>query len=325
MWVWSADSPTTAINSDARSTLSDLIYGRAHKPYVQRALVPVLTRSLHNALPESLWLSLTEPLRTLPKTQKEMRRLGWEEEFFDKYIIAFAIAFIIFLPFPFVARRLWNLLYQSDDRMATLAGLAPLTVVPTFFATGPHYIYDLPALTFFTGGVVLLLKRQWIGYYVLFVVGCLNKETMVLLLFAFLLLYRTSFTLSALLKHTALHIVLFGTVKLGVMQAFADNPGPTVAFQLFGNIHRLLMGYSWNELIVAATTMFLIVYRLGSKPPALVQLSLLVLPFGVLVVFFGVLSELRAVYELIPILTFMMLHTICFDFLKLPYTIRPLS
>jgi hypothetical protein len=317
MWVWSADTRTTAINSDPRSTLSDLIYGTAHKPYVQRALVPLLTRAAYAMLPESLWHSLMQPLQRLPKTQKEMRRLGWEEDYFPEYVIAFAMAFIIFLPFPFIARRMWQLLYPSDDRIAPWAGIAPLVIVPTFFATGPHYIYDLPALTLFTAGAVLLVQGRWSWYYPLFVAGCINKETMVLLVVAFILLYRTSLTLSTVLKHVALHLVLFGAVKLMIMHAFADNPGPVLAFQLFANVHRLLMGYSWTELLVATATVLLIVYRLDTKPRTLVQLSLLVVPFGVLMVLFGVLSELRAVYELIPILTFMMLHTVCFDILKL--------
>lgn len=325
MWVWSADTPTTAINSDPRSKLSDLIYGRAHNPYVQRVLVPFVTRTLYSALPESLWRSLTEPLRTLPKTQKEMQRLGWEQEFFPQYLIALLTAYLLFLPFPFLARRLWSLLYQTDERTSMLAGMAPLLVAPTFFPTGPHYIYDLPALTLFTAGLVLLLERKWFWYYPLLVVGCLNKETMVLLGFAFFFSYRKHYTGFSLIVHIAAHVVLFVAVKLTIVQTFTANPGPTLDFHLYGNLHRILMGYTWSELLIAGATVFLVLHDLRAKPPALLRLALLVVPFGFLLLFFGVLPELRAVYELVPILTFMVLHTIRFGFFKQPYAVRPLS
>ena len=55
VWIRSADSVYTSFNGDPDSKLSDLIYGTANKPYVQRTLVPFITRSIHSILPQSSW------------------------------------------------------------------------------------------------------------------------------------------------------------------------------------------------------------------------------------------------------------------------------
>lgn len=310
MWVWSAETATTAINSDPRSKLSDLIYGTAHKPYVQRALVPLITRTIHGALPQEFFQGITESIRTLPKTQKEMLRLGWEEQFFAEYLIAFSIAFSLFLPLPFIARKLWVLAYPSDRLYTYLSGLAALLVLPPLFHTGPHYIYDLPALTFFTTALVLLLQRRWVLYYILFVVGCLNKETMVLTLWAYAALYGTRSREVNMFFHVAAHIVLFAAVKGFTIATFADNPGSDLEFHLYGNLHEILLGYTWSGLLIAGITVYLVAANFQSKPRILKVLTTLVIPFGGLILMFGVVYELRAAYEIFPILTFMMLSTI---------------
>lgn len=310
MWVWSADSPSTAINSDPRSKLSDLVYRTAHKPYVQRMLIPVITRSIHGILPRETWNSVLQPVRSLAKTEKEMIRLGWEDDFFAEYVIAFAAAFLFFLPFPFLARQLWSLVHPAAGGFANLAGLAALAVLPTVFHVGPHYIYDLPALTLFTAGLVLLLQRRWSLYYLVFLAGCLNKETMLLLLWAFLVLHVRRLDTTKLLLHSAAHVIIFALVKLLTMSAFAGNPGPAMEFHLYGNLHELLLGYSWTGLLVGGITAYLILHNLYEKPHELRMLATLVIPFGLLILVFGVVHELRAAYEILPVLTFMMLCTI---------------
>ena len=55
IWVWSAETVTTSFNGDPHSKLSELIYGTAFKPYVQRALLPVITRTNHQIIPTESW------------------------------------------------------------------------------------------------------------------------------------------------------------------------------------------------------------------------------------------------------------------------------
>jgi hypothetical protein len=39
------------------------------------------------------------------------------------------------------------------------------------------YPYDLPSLAVFSVGIYLLLRRSWVWYYILFIVGTFNRET----------------------------------------------------------------------------------------------------------------------------------------------------
>ena len=59
MWIWGADSQGTSFNGDARSTFSGIIQGTAHKPFVERALVPILTNVTYHFIPVSIWSNLS--------------------------------------------------------------------------------------------------------------------------------------------------------------------------------------------------------------------------------------------------------------------------
>ncbi|MER3523908.1 MAG: hypothetical protein C4326_07525 [Ignavibacteria bacterium] len=324
VWVWSAETPTTSFNGDPRSKLSDLIYGTAHKPYVYRALVPMLTRSIHSLVAGPALDSLEQAILRHPKVQKETKRLGWEKDFFVEYLIALALAFGALVGFAFALRRLWTLLYATDDAIARIAPLLALLALPPIFPTGPHYIYDFPALFLFTAGMVLIAQERWNFFYPLFVIGCVNKEAMFLLSFLFLVWFRKRMHTPTLLFHLTAQVLLFAVVRTAIMYTFADNPGESLPFQLYPNLHFALMGYNLTTLLYLALLVWLVAHDLRHKHPFLTAALMLTVPFGILVLLSGVLSELRAVYELFPVLFLLVLHTILFSLLRKPYVLRTL-
>lgn len=321
IWVWSADTPTTSFNGDPRSKLSDLIYGTAHKPYVQRAIIPILTRTIYMLAPPT-WESLERQLLAIPKVRKESVRLGWEEGFLAEYVIALVLAFACLCGFAFTARELWRQLYDAGEEIVNAVPLITLLCLPPIFPTGPHYIYDFPSLFFFTLGFALMLRQQWTYFAFVFAVGCLNKETMLLLTFAFFLLYRNRLSKRELVSHLIWQLAIFAMVKSAIQLVFSPNPGTALDFHLYGNLHLLLMGYSWTSLFLGAVVGGLIVYDLKTKHPSLKTAALLIIPFGALVLWGGVITELRALYELYPIFLFLALHTILFSFLQLPFSLK---
>ncbi len=322
IWVWSADTPTTSFNGDPRSKLSDIIYGTAHKPYVYRVLVPLLTRSAYSVLSGPSLDTLEQRLLRLPKVQKETLRLGWERDFFIEYLLALSLAFLCLLGFAFAIRALWNTVYDTEPRMTNLVPPVALLGLPPFFPTGPHYIYDFPTLFFFTLGLTLLIKERWTLFYPVFVVGCINKETMVLLTFLFLMLYRNRFSEKGLALHTGAQLLIFGSIKLLLMNTFAENAGNVLDFHLYLNLHMLLMGYGLTTLIIGGLLLWLIFHDYASKPPALRRSLLVAVPFGLLLLWGGVLTELRDVYELYPIVLLLSLHTVLFSLCRFPYALK---
>ncbi|MBI5471229.1 MAG: hypothetical protein HY961_02675 [Ignavibacteriae bacterium] len=322
VWVWTAETPITSFNGDPHSKLSDLIYGAAHKPYVQRALIPILTRSVYSIIPENTWSSLEENLLAYPKVGKELARLGWENEFLAEYMIALTFAFLALTAFPFVVRGLWDHLYETADSVKAMVPILTLLLLPTLFSSGPHYIYDFPALLFFTLGFLLLLKRRWTIYYPIFIIGCINKETIIILTLAYVIVCGKTEARGKLALHLGLQMAAYLIIKTAISYAFRANPGSAMEFHVFGNIHILLLGYDWSSVLIVGITAALLFHDFHTKPELLRRSLILVAVFGALVFFFGVIPELRAFYEVVPIVAFLGLHTIFFSYLRQPYRIK---
>jgi hypothetical protein len=316
MWIWSADTPQTSFNGDPNSKLSDLIYGTADKPYVERILLPAFTRTVYIILPESFINNVEETLLSIPKANKEMLRLGWEKDFLAEYLTILLFSFITLLCFPFVMRKLFNHFYETKEELTNIISLGALFCLPFFFPTGPHYIYDFPALLFFTLGVLFLLQKRWIVFYIIFVIGLINKETILFLSAAFVFLYFKKMEKKNILFHLLLQIIIFVVIKSILIYTFAANDGGLLQFSLHRNIHELLYPYSLISFIAAAIIIFLIFYRINEKPADLKRLALLIFPFGIALLLFAYIEEARDLYEIFPIFYLMIMHTVLFTFFK---------
>ena len=322
-WVWGADSPYTSLNGDPRSKLSDLIHGTADNPFVQRALVPFLTRTIYGIVPETAWKSLSETLTSIPKVSKEMARLGWEPEFLPEYLIALSLACCSLALFPFVLRSFFNDLYVTETSAINAVPLATLFCLPVFFHVGTHYIYDFPALFFFSTGLLVMNRKQWFSYYLIFAAGCFNKETMILLAVAFVFLFYKKMRTSGIAGHLTAHLLVFGTIKLLLLSWYGSNAGGSVEFHLFGNLHNLLYGYTFTNVVLFTVVALLVLHDFGKKHGVLQRTAWLIVPFGVLMVCFAWLDEIRDLYELVPIYSLLIAHTIAFSWMKVPYALRP--
>lgn len=322
VWVWGAETPLTSINGDPRSTLDGLVYGTAHNPFVQRALVPLLTRTVYGAIPAAARETVREKVSSVPKVLREAGRLGWDLTYLNEYLIALLFSFSALLLFPFALRALFASLYAAEETVVALVPLAAMAALPPFFLVGTHYIYDFPVLLLFTLGLLLLIQRRWLLYYAIFAIGCVNKETMVLLALPLLLLFRTVLPRRQLASHLALHIVLFAVTKGTLMLAYAGNPGGAVEFHLWGNIHTLLMPYTLSALISAAFLAALIWYDFDRKHPVLRKGAWLLLPFAGLMLLFGTATEVRALYEIFPVYALLIAHTVLFSVLKRPFALK---
>ncbi|MFN0157474.1 MAG: hypothetical protein ACKVRP_05295 [Bacteroidota bacterium] len=319
MWVWSAETVHTSLNGDPRSKLSDLIHGRAHNPFVQRALVPLLTRAVHQILPATLTGDLELYLFSIPKVKKEMLRLGWEEEYFVESLVALSWAFIALAAFPFAVQALWKAIYSTSEFVTAMVPVIALLSLPPFFHVGTHYVYDFPSLFLFTAVLVCVVRRAWWLSYIPFLLGCLNKETIIFASLTGIILYWHDRERTRMARHVAVQFLLFIVVKLMLMQVFSGNPGTSAEFALYANIHQLLLGYDAVPLTMTATLVGLIGYRFRTKPVVLQKLLWLALPFFLLLMLFGRIGELRVMYEIVPVVLFLILHTLFFDVFKFRY------
>jgi len=322
MWVWGADNFSTSLNGDPRSTLGAILHGTAHRPFVERMLVPILTRGVYALADEERWNDLSRFLLKIPKIQEETTRLGWETQYLPEYIIALGLALGSLIGFAFVFERFYSSLYETYDVVTNALPTLAVLCLPPFFDVGTHYIYDFPSLLLFTMGLLLMQKRKWTLFYPVFIIGCLNKETMVILLVGFVLLFYQRMSRRKMLLHVAAQLGIFAIVKGLAMYQYGANPGSSLEFHLYRNIHFLLLPYNVVTLIVGAVIIGLTVYDIKEKHILLRKMAWLIVPFAALMVVFGLVNEVRALYELFPIYFLLIAHTVLFSFLKLPFKLK---
>jgi hypothetical protein len=322
VWVWGADAVNTSFNGDPRSPLAGLIYGTANKPFVSRALVPAATRLVVGALPDSARTWITETLTASPKFLKEAARLGWDLRALPEYIVALSFACASLIAFPFVMRRLVRELYETDRALETIFPVLLLLGLPPFFRIGTHYIYDFPAMLFFSLGFLLLLQRKWALFYPVYVLGCFNKETMVLLSFATVLLFWRRLPWKTPVGHAVIQVAIFVLIKLILVGVFAANDGGEVEFHLWGNIHHALLPYSIGGFFTAYLLVYGIAHDFDRKPWALRRAAWLLLPFSLLLVTFAWAEEIRDLYEIYPLYALLVAHTVFFSLMKIPFALR---
>jgi len=325
LWIWGADSASTSLNGDPRSTLAGLIDGTASRPFVQRVLVPALTRGIVAVIPPAARAEFTGALMDSPKFRKESARLGWDTARLPEYCVALLIALGALAAFPFVLRSFFRTLYDTDAFLTDIVPLAVLLGLPLFFGVGTHYVYDFPQLLLFTAGLLLIVRRDWALLYPVYAIGCLNKETTVILALATVLIWRKSIPARILALHAGAQILIFCAAEYALTTAFSANPGSSLEFHLYGNIHNLLLPYTLEGAFFTVLFGTLILYDFERKHEVLRTCAWLIVPFAILMLAFGWLSELRALYEIYPLFALLAAHTLAFSWGKRPYALRPLA
>lgn len=308
----------------ARATLEDTIFGRAHKPFVKRQLAPLVVRGSSALVPDSARQALSD---AFARSRLISSRLGWPPQYATEYVIslllmaACALGFLLTLG-RLIAATLPDARGQDDlatkdprgqDARATkdycattplahLAALATGLLLPGFYA-GMTYIYDFPQLLLFTLAALLMYRRQWTAYYVVFALACLNKETSILLPVVMTLWLGRR----ALQLRWALHIVAQFVVGLAIIAAlawvFRDNPGSGIEWHLDRNIWAGWSKLGWLRLAFLAVLVLLALRRIGRAEPFLrAGLAGTLVPLLVATLFMGYLDELRDYYEALPFL-----------------------
>jgi hypothetical protein len=199
-----------------------------------------------------------------------------------------------------------------------------LLVLPIFFHSGTRYIYDFPALALFTLGFACMLRQGWKSYYLIFAIGLLNKETMVLLMVPFALLFYKTMSRKRFWIHTAAQLLLFVLLRGWIGLIYGNNPGGNFEFHFFGNVRLLADLWTPERIIALLAIVLLVFYRFREKPVVLRKGLITLIPFAILTLFFGCIGEIRAMYEVYPIVALLVLHTIFFSIFRFEYTTREL-
>lgn len=297
----------SGIGSNPRAALPDLLDGAAHKPFQYRLLVPALLNLAAPLLPARLELpgalaSLTAIVNQLAASDPSRAAAA---------LLTLALMFAALLGSVYALGRLMLRLGYPLRLARWLTLLYPLTLVVFFLAA---YLYDFPNLFLFSCALLLLAPspsgaphtaRHWLLYLLIFGLATLNKETSIILLIPFALLYfprleRTRFALLSLAQ-----LGVYALIKLALYVRFAPNPGGMVEVHWQDHL-RLFQNLPVFMLLTAALVVILIVLPVAAgwrqKPRFLRQALWMVVPLLPLYFLFGVPFEVRVFMEVYPVI-----------------------
>ena len=321
--MWAGDvREFVSLNGYYRAMLIDMVHGTAYKPFVYRCLVPVCTRAILVILPGSVLSLLRQGLGSLAPVVRALRYLGWEQAYLPEYLITLAVMYAALLGFTFTLRRLVSALYESEFWLADLTPIVALAVLPVFFKRGTHLVYDFPTLFLFTLGLLLIYRQRWGSYYAVFVLGLCNKETAILLTLVFVLWHWERMPRRRLALHVAAQIGCFAVVKIILALVYKANPGALFEPHLVENIRLYMRPYWFGAVWDTLAVILLVGYRFSKKPAYLrrsLWIGLLLLPLFLVA---GGYAEIRALYELFPIVFLLGFQTVA-EILELPMRARP--
>jgi hypothetical protein len=301
------------INGYYRAMFPDMIYGRAYRPFVARALLPALTRLIVPLLP-SEWKTVL--------VTNDWRLAGyWEQEYLPEYLVASALMYASLVGFFFALKYLFKGLYRLPHAFVDMVCLAALAALPSFFRYY-SYIYDFPTLFLFTLGLGLMIRKRWTPFLILFFFATVNKETSILLTLVFVLQFFRRDKLLETKKFQQLllaQLAIFFVVHLSLGWIFRNNPGGLVEFHLLDhNILLFTKRPSITGVTIASFLAILIFYKWMEKPAFLrVFFGAILAVLFVTTLFFGFLDEYRDYYEAYPLAVLLIAHSFARLF-KLP-------
>ncbi len=231
-----------------------MVAGTADKPIAYRVLVPRLASAIAPLLPEKGMRALREHnlgTEGAPKRASVIARYGWNPERVAESFVAYWLQFASLVVVLVVSRKLVREVLGYGPAFCDLAPAVGLLFLPLTFHRG-GYVYDFTELAFCAVGMLLLVRRRIVAWYVCFALACLNKESDVLLALQFAAFGWRSMSLRRLVAHGALHVAIGSAILLGLWRAFAGNPGMTGGspfLHLPGNIANFGHASTWLGFI----------------------------------------------------------------------------
>jgi hypothetical protein len=291
------------INLNEHARVSDMVAGTADKPFVYRALVPLMARGLIVALPPSVTLKLdgsSPDAHFASLLNLAAEKLSWPRDDFLPLAVVSFLAYIAFVGFAFGVRSLCASCFAAPAAFVDAAPIVALLGLPPMFVYA-NYVYDPATLCLMTWGLVLMLRRQWVPYALVFLLACLNKETAVLLP---LVMYLTAAPLlrqerSRYYVPLLGQVVAFAAIQLVLRQMFHANAGAGVEYHLWHNL-ACLPPWTASALLSAAALIFLLRHEWDHKPAFLKTALWMAVPLVAFCLILGFIDEWRDYYEVYP-------------------------
>ena len=314
---------------------SRMLDGSAGTPLVYRTLVPSVTKALVFLSPSFLQnavnsvaahIILEHPGRVFSREQlldialmRPTSSVASIFIFYLDYILShnetyqfFMVSLIMYICLLAYAASLFLLgraLFPHNRAVAIFAPIIGMMVLPGFeYPTGIR-IYDFPQLMFTTLCLYCMGTGRLRLYLLIFALSCVNKETTIFLSLFFAVWFRTRQPLKSYTFYMCMQICLFLIIKLTINYCFRNNPEPNWFLQT-SQVRALFESYTFSTMFNILFLCQMIVYKFVETPLFLRYSLILIIPQYLAYLLFCAEGEYRNFFEVLPIITIMLTHTI---------------
>lgn len=200
--------------------------------------------------------------------------------------------------------------YWLSNLSLELASLVLLYAMSWNYAFLSIFIYpsDIVAILLFVLGILCLIQGRMRLYYALFILGCLNRETICFLTVAMLFLYLGRRPLGWLVWHSCAQALIWFVLKAALAYLFRENYGESVFQNQIGN-NLLFIGdlFALDSFALWSLASFgglwlLLPFVWKGLPEDLQRLLLVTVPFVLGMSVVGLLYEVRIYSEVLPLM-----------------------
>lgn len=238
-------------------------------------------------------------------------------------LVFICLNIVTMFAFLILMRRFLFSINYFSKLSSNLLPLSFVLIMPIFYEF-PNYIYDFSHLLLFTAGLYFLYKQNWLAYTIIFPLAILNKESALMLTIIFAYAYYKKLPFAFFMKLVLYQMAIFIIIKAILYFVFWDNPGTFVEWHLGWNLDHLLhipnffkfvpigqgiflpfdIKIPWSlglNLPLLSFVAFLVIYKWKAKPLLLRQATIYFPLLLIMAMTMGLISELRAYYDVLPI------------------------
>ena len=298
----------TGLTLSAFGGFQPMIDGSAHRPYISRALVPMVIRGISSATPNAMKHAVLQVLGSrgfIPEFY--LRGYSYEK------VVFLCIAWAFFLATAYMFKALARQFYCLSENTAGVVGVAGLMLVPLLFRYFT-YVYD-PATIFFATLMLLLAARHKAAFFFLaFTLACVNKETAILGMPVFAIFYWREYPRRMTAAASAGLTAIWVAVRTALKYRYAGSPGADLEIHFWDHTAHVVTRYPMS-LAFAITVMGVLIgvamWGWRDKPRELnIACLATLLPLIVSAVAFGFPEETRVYYEAYPYLLLLGVPTV---------------
>jgi hypothetical protein len=264
--------------------LQALIDGTAYKPFQFRILIPWLVGTLNNVTGVAV-IVLYQIIESISVIGLIFSSRYFLRRYFEPPLVdIFAFGVALLLP--------WHYLLPREIAL----------VVPS----------DIPAVMFFTLLLALMVRKNWIWYYPVFIIATFNRETTCFVTLIFLFAYWKKLPPKALLAHLGSQLLIWITIKTGLWFLYADNPG--ALFEIFHAGSSRSHFWSNIEFLTSPKRVLIFLSSFGFlwalilvwgkliEDQFIKRALLALIPFCLVMLIIGNLNEIRILGEWLPLM-----------------------